>query len=366
MMTNILMILKTQNLKNDQRVLKEINSLSLNGANIKVFVAKNCDMTQGELRVPMRNVDIIGGAAPASLIVRIIGVLHFYILNLIYFIPRKRNFEKVWICDPIMFGLVILLHLFSPKTKIIWDHHELPPKWFLNNRILMSLFKKAYLVSDVVIHANESRKTYLEQSLCVQAKQVFILNNYPLININEEHGLSVAAEKWMLENKFIYLQNSLQDNRYGANVIKAAIDAGYNIFHAGKINQDYIEKNNLDKNKLFLAGYLNVKQITRVLNRCAFTVILYKQDSLNQIYCDANRLYQAMALGVPVIIGNNPTLMETTVGYKNCGILDNDGGDEQSIYNAIVRFELNIRSREAVLFHWSDFDFIFQELAHDS
>ncbi|MCH2072678.1 glycosyl transferase family 1 [Acinetobacter pittii] len=365
-MTNILMILKTQNLRNDQRVLKEIKSLSLNGAKVEVFVAKNCDITQDELRIPMNNISIIGGAAPTSLIVRVIGVVHFYILNLIYFIPRKRYFEKVWICDPIMFGLVILLNLFSPKTKIIWDHHELPPKWFLNNRILMSLFKKAYLASDVIIHANESRKNYLEQSLSVQAKKVFILNNYPLINMNEEDMLNEEAEQWILKNKFIYLQNSLQDNRYGANVIRAAIDAGYNIFHAGKINQEYIEKNNLDKSRFFLAGYLNVKQINRVLNKCALTVILYKQDSLNQTYCDANRLYQAMALGVPVIVGNNPTLIETTVNYKNCEVLDNDGGDERSLYNAILRLELNIKSREPILFQWSDFNFIFQELVHDS
>ncbi|MCA4192111.1 glycosyl transferase family 1 [Acinetobacter baumannii] len=365
-MNNILMILKTQNLKNDQRVLKEIKSLTLNGANVEVFVAKNCDMTQEELHVPMCNVNIIGGAAPNNLIIRIIGVIHFYILNLVYLITRKKNFEKVWICDPIMFGLVILLHLFSPKTKIIWDHHELPPKWFLNNRILMSLFKKAYLASDIVIHANESRRNYLEKSLGVQAKKIFILSNYPLINMGDEEILNEKAEQWILENKFIYLQNSLQDNRYGANVIRAAINAGYNIFHAGKVNQDYIEKNNLDKSKIFSAGYLNIKQINRVLNKCVFTVILYKQDSLNQTYCDANRLYQAMALGVPVVVGNNPTLIETTKSYKNCMVLDNDGGDEQALYNTIVSFELNIKSREPMFFHWSDFDFIFQELVHDS
>lgn len=47
-------------------------------------------------------------------------------------------------------------------------------------------------------------------------------------------------------------------------------------------------------------------------------------------------------------------------------VLDNDGGDEQALYNTIVSFELNIKSREPMFFHWSDFDFIFQELVHDS
>ncbi|VCX75376.1 hypothetical protein BANRA_01339 [Acinetobacter baumannii] len=31
-------------------------------------------------------------------------------------------------------------------------------------------------------------------------------------------------------------------------------------------------------------------------------------------------------------------------------VLDNDGGDEQALYNTIVSFELNIKSREPMFF----------------
>lgn len=362
-MTNILMILKTQNLKNDQRVLKEINSLSSFGANVQLFVAKNCNTSQSDFNFLINSINILGGAAPNNILLRIIGVFQFYIMSIIYFLKEKNKINKVWICDPIMFGLVILLKLFSPKIIIVWDHHELPPKWFLDNRVLLYLFKKAYLKSNIVIHANFSRQQYLESLLSLEANKSYILSNYPLVSVSEEENLDDKAEQWMLNNKFIYLQNSLQVNRYGDQVIKAAVDSGYSIFHAGKIDQKYIEKYDLNTEKMYLAGYLNPKQMNRALNKCEFTVILYKQDSLNQIYCDANRLYQAMSLGVYFVIGDNPTMIETVniKKYKNYFIL-NDISEINDVIES-TKYKINTsNSKSPVSLSWHSYDLVFREI----
>ncbi|NAS07488.1 glycosyltransferase [Acinetobacter haemolyticus] len=360
-MTDVLMVLKTQNLKNDQRVLKEIRSLTQHGAKVEIFVTKNCEMTQEQLGHPIYDIKISGGAAPTNLILQFLGIFQFYIKFILFVINKK--YKKFWVCDPIMFGLVLLIRSIKPTSKIIWDHHELPPSWFLNNKILMFFFKKAYSKADVNIHANEPRKNYLEGLLGIKSKVGYIISNYPeSINIGKE-ALDEKGEDWLSKNKkFIYLQNCLQENRYGQQTIKAAISAGYKVFHAGKIESDYIEKYNLSDDEVFFAGYLSAEQINYVLEKCTFTIILYKQNSLNQTFCDANRLYQAMSLGVPIISGNNPTLVDATKDYKNCVILKDDGRDVESIRLAILELLSDISCREPKLFDWSFYDYVFAEV----
>ncbi|WP_180044144.1 MULTISPECIES: glycosyl transferase family 1 [unclassified Acinetobacter] len=361
-MSNFLMILKTQNLRNDQRVLKEIRSLTECGANVNVLVAKDCDMTEEELNKPMKEISIFGGAAPRNIFIRILGVFDFYIKSLFYIIPKKKKINKYWICDPIMFGLILLIKLIDPNSKIIWDHHELPPTWFLKNKLLLSFFKLAYRKADIVIHCNQSRKDYLENLLNFKHGNSYVISNYPdVIDGNEEEYLNEESENWINNKKFVYLQNCLQEDRNGAVIIKALIGKGYYIYHAGKINKNYLETNGIDPNhkQLKLGGYLSFKQINRVLKKCEFTVICYKKNSLNQIYCDANRLYQAMALGTPLIIGDNPSMIESTINYHSKIILEGDGSEIKSFSNLPIEFD---NCRKPLVYSWKVFYKDFQDI----
>ncbi|MDE4455139.1 glycosyltransferase [Psychrobacter sp. DAB_AL62B] len=358
-MTNVLMILKTQSLKNDQRILKELASFKKLGANVDVFVAKDCDLSQSQFNYTLYEARIFGGAAPSKMIVRIIGILHFYIKAMSFIL--YKDYSVVWVCDPIMFLLVLALKKIKPELKVVWDHHELPPSWFLESKYLTNIFKIAYRKTDIVIHANKYRQDFLEKHLNVKARKSYIISNYPDANNTDEAELTHEAECWIKNaGSFVYLQNSLQENRYGFETITALLESGYKVFHAGKINKVFLDKYKLYSNDLYLSGYLNINQINRVLNKCDFTVIFYKQNSLNQIYCDANRLYQAMSLGVPVIIGNNPTLVGTTSDYNDVLVLDNI--NRHSIKEIVneVGFKQLIRKPEVL--KWSEYDDFFQEI----
>ncbi|MGE8653411.1 MAG: glycosyl transferase family 1 [Acinetobacter gandensis] len=363
-MSKILMILKTQNLRNDQRVLKEMKSLTDEGANVNVFVSKNCDTTEEELGYPMKEINIIGGAAPKNTLIRMIGVVVFYIKCMFYLAFRRKKFDKVWICDPIMFGLVLLIKLFFPKIKVIWDHHELPPDWFSNSKILMFAFKFAYRKSDVVIHCNNARKNYLESKIKFNHFDSFIINNVPQYVEIEEEELVIEAEKWLKQNsgKIVYLQNSLQDDRNGSPAIKAILSHGYKIFHAGTYSEKYLREHKINVEDLFLGGYLTYKQINRILNHSIFTVVLYKMNSTNQIYCDPNRLYQAINLGVPVIVGNNPSMVEILSVYDNKVILADDGSNQYGIEEAITLVMNKKSKNKRFPMSWKQFDSIFKKI----
>lgn len=359
-MSKILMVLKTQSLKNDQRVLKEMKSLSKNGANVHVFAAKDCDCNESDIGYPLNIVNIFGGAAPKNLLKRLVGVVEFYLKCIFFLLFNKNKFDKYWICDPIMFGLVLLIKIFNPKGRVVWDHHELPPDWFVKRKILMKFFKLAYKKADVVIHCNNSRKNYLENRMNFKHPLSYMINNLPEDSNIEEEELSLEAEIWIKENKFVYLQNCLQDDRNGKEVINALVSKGYSVFHAGKINNEYLKNNNIDLSKIFLGGYLSYKQINRVLSKSLFTVVLYKMDSMNQIYCDPNRLYQTINLGVPVIIGSNPSMQEICKEYSNKIILQDDGSDKILLGKAINDIKIHLNTRSPLPMAWNKFDDIFK------
>ena len=364
-MNSILMILKTQNLNNDQRVIKEINSLDESDNSVDLFVATDVKADIGFEDIDINYTSILGGAAPKLVFIRILGVFQFYINALFFIFFSKKKYNAIWISDPIMFGLVFLVKLLFLKRKfVIWDHHELPPSWFVNNRLLMFIFKFSYQSANIVIHANEPRRQYIENIMNFTHSNGYVISNFPDNFDVDEEILHSKAEEWIKTNKFIYTQNSLNENRFGADIIRCANELGFSVFHAGKVDNSYIKKNEIDVSNVFLAGYLTPKQINRVLNRCEFTVIFYKQNSLNQVFCDANRLYQAMSVGAPIIMGNNPTLIDATINYRDKTILNFDGGDISALKIAFSKQQFP-KKRQAIVCSWNIYDDYFKSISDE-
>lgn len=60
---------------------------------------------------------------------------------------------------------------------------------------------------------------------------------------------------------------------------------------------------------------------------CHLSLVFYKNTSPNNFYCEANRLYQAIDAGLPVVVGNNPS-MKSVVEELGVGVsIDTDGSD---------------------------------------
>lgn len=364
-MNSILMILKTQNLNNDQRVIKEINSLRKCNNSVDLFVATDVKADNGFKDINIKYTSILGGPAPKHVLIRILGVFQFYINALFFIFFSKKKYNAIWISDPIMFGLVFLVKILFLKRKfVIWDHHELPPSWFVNNRLLMLIFKFGYQSANIVVHANEPRRKYIENVMNYTHSNGYIISNFPNNFDVDEELLDPKAEEWIKTTKFIYIQNSLNENRFGADIIRCANELGFSVFHAGKVDNKYIKKSEINVSNVFLAGYLTPKQINRALNQCEFTVIFYKQNSLNQVFCDANRLYQAMSVGAPIIIGNNPTLIDATINYRDKIILNFDGGDISALKIAFSKKHFD-KKRQAIVCSWNIYDDYFKSISDE-
>ena len=67
-------------------------------------------------------------------------------------------------------------------------------------------------------------------------------------------------------------------------------------------------------------------------------MIFYDDKEVNSLYCEPNRLYQAIGRGCPVIVGNNPT-MKNIVERLSCGVVVSDSGNSpENIITAFLAF----------------------------
>lgn len=83
--------------------------------------------------------------------------------------------------------------------------------------------------------------------------------------------------------------------------------------------------------RILFTGYVPQLQIVPYIDNALASVVLYDTGSENSRLCAPNRLYQALARGVPVVVGINPTMADLVNRYR-CGVvLQTDGRDPTDI-----------------------------------
>lgn len=337
----VVIYLKTISFKHDNRTKREIESLVKIGVSVEVIVF--CD---DESPVEYEGAKIIQyrglkKTAPANPALRAAAALCFilYALRLARRAQRASYIKTLhWVADPILFPLVIMLKKLK-YGDVLWDHHELPPTWITRGGKLSSLFIRAYNSADIVAHANKSRMQHLESETGAKAKRLAIINNYPKkTDLSSEKTID-SLKEFANEEKFVFLQNSLGDNRCGPSIFLAVKQSGLKIIHAGHVSLHLkaileAEVGDIDKFCIF-TGPLSLSEINWLLRRAFCTIICYKQTSANQIYCEPNRLYQAMGIGARIIAGNNPTMLEEISGYSAGIVLKDDGSNSNGVSTAL-------------------------------
>jgi len=362
----VVFVLQTKNFKHDQRIHKEARVLMDAGYKV-AFVSRSVDhVNETEFKDYLFIANRLWTHnANASLLTRHFSDLVFQayaLFKLILFRYRNSNYSIVlWACDPVMFLFVRLSKLL--RFGVVWDHHELPPNFFLGKKLLMTLFKSAYRKTDINIHANDERRHYLEKLIQYKSKSTLILNNLPATLSGNTTSMPVGLPVDFDPSKpFIYLQNSFDDDRGGHEIFKALSDTSYNLVCAGDFSNNQIEHflklGFFTKSNFFYLGFIGQDSINWLLKNCFATVILYKNTSPNQWLCDPNRLYQSVFLNAPVITGSNPTIKSFIEGvnYQRCILIEGDGCDHMAILSALHKVkDLPLPGQNSEIPLWSSY-----------
>jgi len=337
----VILYVKTKSFARDNRVKKEIDSLLEAKVAVDVVVFSNDETPPEYHGVGVKKFRGMKNSAPKSFFVRAVAALYFSGDSLMH----ARRLEKKdgrrtlhWVADPVLFPLVLGLRSFC-RGGVLWDHHELPPEWIFRSRLIASLFIKAYESAEMVVHANKNRMLYLEERIKRRAKNAKIINNYPReIELLAEKKVDSLADV-AAQGGFIFLQNSISDDRCGPSIFSAIRRCGLRAIHAGEASDQQLleleKKVGPIRDFCVFAGSLDLLEINWLIKKSLCTIICYKQTSANQKYCEPNRLFHALGLGARVIVGNNPTMVDEVVSYPGAIVLADDGSAEDGIYFAL-------------------------------
>ena len=369
----IALVIKTEGLEFDDRVRKEILSVQRLYPNIKfkIFAMlpsnKEAEGVTG-YGVPYKSVFIPAREKyPSSTKVYLKGWQFYKAIK-----NDLKKFDAVWVANMDAFFVTTFV-----KTKhLLWDLHELPYQLF-GSKWKRKLLKYTLHRCDVVVHANPQRAEYMKSiNLIEDMTKHFALRNYPdFADFDQTHD-EVFRQflAWKEDRKCVYLQGLNGDWRAAYESIAAVmrykeliaiVVGGFDVNIKEKLQNDFGQELN---ERIRFIGKIPQLKIPQYVEQCFMSLVFYKNIRPNNWYCEANRFYQAVVLGVPVVVGNNPSMRELVQTYSFGVSIDDDGRDIEKITAGIKELIENYEVyRQNVIAHrqllaWDNQDNIVQEI----
>jgi hypothetical protein len=334
----IAVVCRTIGLEYDDRIRKECISLSKN-ADVKIFVTFESNEEKEGITsygVPYKSFKLVSREKIKSGRLLLVKALEFYFKVK----PHLKEFDLLWAHEEYTF----LFSLLSAKNKFIWDLHEIPQ--LFDKPILRHVFQYIEKRSKYIIHANSFRIKYLmSRGLIKHFEKHKYIRNFPdsaFVESNLIPGFYREFNEWLNGKQYVYLQGISSPNRYPYNSLASILQTtDLKIIVVGSFKDKDI-KERLSKElgaafneRVFFTGMINQLASPILVKNALFSMVFYRTTTPNQQFCEANRFYQSLVFGVPVITGNNEPLNEI-ISKNHCGIaLNTDGRIMKDINYAI-------------------------------
>lgn len=250
-----------------------------------------------------------------------------------------KGYDAVWCANEDTAMVVALIG----QKNLLWDLHELPTS-FLGSTLKRMLLKYLFSRCKVVVHANPQRAMYLHEiGIIANMKKHLALRNYPNFDDEEKETDDTlkAFVEWKNNRKCVYLQGLLNDSRAAYESIKSILMfPSLCCVVVGKYDQESKERldaefgDSLNERVRFI-GKIAQLRIPHYVKQCFMTMVFYKNVRPNNYYCEANRFYQSVIMGLPVVVGNNPPMKEIVDKYGFGVSIDDDGRNINKIVEGI-------------------------------
>lgn len=337
----IALCLYTIGLDYDDRIRKEILSIQklYNNVTFKIFALEPKNREESGVTsygVPYRIPFLKTREKYASSSHTLAKAFEFYLTVK----NELKAFDAIWCADIETFLFV----LFNRNKPLLWDLHELP-EMFIGKAHLRIFFHHLERKCKVMCHANEPRLMHLQQLGMVKyPEKQFFLRNYPQINeIDKKYDDDFKKfEDWLGEDKCVYLQGLIGENRADVECIGAVLSMPeLKGLVVGRIQSDRMNifeekfgKKELER-RIYFTGQIKQLKTPQFICKCCMALVFYKNSSANNWYCEPNRLFQNIKNVNPVIVGENPTMAEIVNNYGVGVIAKTDGSDQKAIETAM-------------------------------
>lgn len=315
----------------DTRLKKEMDTLIKNGYEVKVIIWERGWPFTADQKVDVKSLKLnapVGSIGSAFYFPIWFAFLIFWLFRTKWDVVHAVNFDTY------------LFSFFAAKIKnkpIIYDIYDfygdvMPGK--LRN-VVVSMDKYLLPFSDVLILADDSR---VEQIGGDVHKKIFTINNSPT-----EYYFDKKYYKSSMNAFKVFIGGKIAEQRCLDMIISAAskmkdvelIVRGH-CQEADYKNQMIQMSQKFDNVDVYLDG-VPYEEIVEGTLSADLTIALYDPNIPNNKYASPNKLFEAMASKIPIIV-NEDTSMADIVRKEKCGIIIPYGNEEALIW-AISRLK---------------------------
>jgi len=254
-------------------------------------------------------------------------------------VQNHRQFIFIW-----------LMALLRPRhiRRVVWDLRELPTGFLVRESRRARLFAHLLRTCDSVMVTNASRLAYMRDVYGDGSlDHAHVLPNYVsgAFADAKPEPLPSDLRQWLRGRRFFYVQNPSHEQRYPYQTVRAVLDGTDKaLVVTGRISVQALERLKAQygpefEERVYLAGMLPEERLIPILDAAHASIILYDASHPNNDCCDANRLYQAVARGIPVITGNNKGMTSVVEPLRNGVVLDDDGRDHAVLVAGLRRLD---------------------------
>jgi len=336
-----------QDLKTDYRLLNIATSFKEQGEEVLLLVNTSSNeakvWTISGLRIREFRLPFKGQNSKFQMLLK-----QLYLLSKVMAHSWRRDI-KFWFFDE----EIIPVTLFCAK-RFILDLHEVPYK-FLSYRFSIKILRFVEERSLAVIHANDVRREYMLANVLRSSLKNKVIENYltkDLIEVNKPFARTRRPYK-------VYVQGLSQEERFPYNTIQAILsNTSWRIELVGSITSNIRSIVNDNPERINYHSTISPFTIPSVMKECDCSVVFYNSERVNTDLCAPNRLYWALALGLPVLTGNNTTFKRLKEAGHGLAICETDGKNLEIISKEIRKFDKNLDFYKEICRERMD-DFIF-------
>lgn len=319
---NSVAYLRSTSILNDSRSIKEIQSLLDNNISVNVF----CWDRDGFLS----STDYIKSQEKKAKIMKyekraLFGSGKNNLLNMIRFEiwlykslkKNINNFGSIHSCN-LDTGIVAKIIAKKYNKLLIYDIYDYYSESHYLPIILKSWAEKQEIkiinFSYTTIICNEWRKNQISKS---RPRNLSIIHNSPSIDYKLLNQMPNLIKTYSKKIKIVYV-GILQGDRLLVEIANLVKGNSKIEFHVGGfgILADYFKDISKKYNNVYFYGAMNYTDVLKLESECDILFATYNPQIPNHRYSAPNKLYEAMALGKPIIVCKDTGVDEFVETYN--------------------------------------------------
>ncbi len=314
--------LRSTSIVNDSRASKEISSLISGGYDVTVVGWDRDERIKDYKNVvidqkPVKTQFFKFKAGYGESIINVLGLGVFQFWLLYKLIKDNKKYKYIHACDfDCGFAAMIVCSLFD--KKLVYDMYD----YYSDSRPMSPLVTKIInKLENTVINSSYASiicgEWRTKQIAAAKPKRLFVIHNTPEISgVQHKNMLKSNTNKI----KIVYA-GILQDHRLILEIleeIKKHNEYELHIAGFGKYEQDILAASK-ECDNIFFYGSLPYGDVLSLESECDILFATYDPSIQNHKYSAPNKVYEAMALGKPIIVckdtGIDKLVTENNTGY---------------------------------------------------